>query len=233
MVEKLKSALKIIHWSLAFKAIVAGLAWVYFPWWLSLFVILGIYFIPLFQTGQLLMPFLLALILGWVLPENIFSGLAIATQIFLILGIKDFIFINRKWAMQVLSALFLAEAGVAIYFGLDNWLFSSFVDSFLFGLLYYLVGSKLLDVSSERSGVGNKSVVVILGFVLAQIAFALYFLPVASMYKSLILILASLIFFESQNFYFSGILSKNKIISYGIFFVGLLIVIFSAVSWGL
>lgn len=233
MVEKLKSALKIIHWSLAFKAVAAGLAWVYLPWWLSLLVILGIYFIPLFQTRHLFMSFLLALILASVLPSNIFSGLVVTIQIYLILGVKDFIFINRKWAMQVLAALFLAEAGVAIYLGLDNWLLGSFVNSFLFGLVYYLVGSKLLYVSSEESKNGNKSIIVILGFVLSQIAFAVNFLPIFYIYKSLILTLAALIFFEWQNLYFDGKLSKNKVISYAVFFIGLVVVIFSTVSWGL
>lgn len=233
MAEKLKSALKIIHWSLAFKAIVAGLAWVYFPWWLSLFVLLGIYFIPLFQTRHLFLPFLMCLVLGWILPASIFSGFAIALQIYIILGIKDFIFINRNGAMQVLSALFLAEAGVSVYSGPDNWLFSALIYSVLFGLVYYLVGAKLLSVSFEDFKGKGRSVVAILSFLLIQVSFALNFLPISSMYKSLLLILGALIFFEWQNFIFSGELSKNKIISYGMFFVGLAILIFTGVSWGL
>ena len=80
MAEKLKSALKIIHWSLAFKALIAGLAWVYFPWWISVFVLLGIYFVPLFQTRHLFMPFIMSLILGWILPASFFSGILIPTS---------------------------------------------------------------------------------------------------------------------------------------------------------
>jgi hypothetical protein len=233
MAEKLKSALKIIHWSLAFKAILAGLSWIYFPWWLSVFVLLGIYFVPLFQTRHLFVPFSIAVVLGWILPANSFAGLMIALEMYILLGIKDFIFINRKGAFQILAALFLAEAGVVIYSVPDNWLIGSFMYSLLFGLVYYFSGKKLFDLSSESSKNGGKSVIAVFSFLLVQISFALNFLPISSLYKSLLLILASVIFFEWQNFLFSGDLTKNKIISYAMFFVGLTVLIFAGVSWGL
>lgn len=233
MAEKLKSALKIIHWSLAFKAILAGLSWIYFPWWLSVFVLLGIYFVPLFQTRHLFVPFSIAVVLGWILPANAFAGLIIALEMYILLGIKDFIFINRKGALQVLTALFLAEAGVVVYSSPDNWLFSSFMYSLLFGLVYYLLGKKIFEASSDNLRNGGKSVVAVFSFLLVQISFALNFLPISPLYKSLLLILASVILFEWQNFLFWGDLTKNKIISYSMFFVGLTILIFAGVSWGL
>lgn len=233
MEEKLKSALKKIHWSLAFKALISGLAWVYLPWWLSLFVLLGIYFVPLFQTKRLFLPFLMSLILGWILPENLFSGALMAFQMYLILGIKDFIFINRQGAMQVLAVLFLAESGTAVYFAPDNWLFSSLFYGVLFGLVYYFASSKVIDAYLDEQRRGEKKVLLILAFFLIQIAFALNFLPIAATYKSLLLILSSLIFFEWQKLIFSRELSKNRIISYSVFFLGLAVLVFTAVSWGL
>lgn len=232
MAEKLKSALKIIHWSLAFKAIVAGLSWIYFPWWLSLFVLMGLYFIPLFQTRHLFLPFLMALVLGWVLPSNVFMGAIIAIQMYIILGVKDFIFINRKGALQVLSALFLAEAGVAVYLSPDNWLLSSLIYAFLFGVVYYFSSIKLVDMVDEEES-AFKPVVAVFSFLLIQMAFVLNFLPIYSLYKSLLLILSAVIFFEWQNFILEKKLPKNKIISYSMFFVGLTILIFAGVSWGL
>lgn len=233
MAEKLKSALKIIHWSLAFKAIIAGLAWVYFPWWLSVFVLLGLYFIPLFQTRHLFTPFSLVLILGWILPVNIFSGLLIAVQMYMILGVKDFIFIDRKNILQILSVLFLAEAGVVVYSAPDNWLLNSFMYGLLFGLVYYLCGLKLASISEGVAKEEKKSIIAIFSFLLVQISFALSFLPIASLYKSLLLILVAIIFFEWQNLHFLGKLYKNKIILYSLFFVGLTVLVFTGVSWGL
>ena len=233
MAEKLKSALKTIHWSLVFKAFLAGLAWAYLPWWISALVLLGIYFIPIFQARNLFTPFLTAVVLGWIFPSNLLAGLVIAFQVYLILGIKDFIFINRKAAMQMLSALYLAESGIAIYLGSDNWILKSFIYGILFGLVYLSTSFKVLDIATHEGKKGDKSTIVILAFLLSQIAFGMNFLPIAPLYRSLLLILASIIFFEWQNLILFEKLSKNKIISYGIFFVGFLVLVFSGISWGL
>ncbi len=233
MAEKLKLALKKIHWSLAFKAVIAGLSWVYLPWWFSLFILLGIYFIPLFQTRNLFLPFLTTLVLGWVLPDTLFSGVLIALQMYLILGIKDFIFIDRQEASRALAVLFLAETGTAVYFQPENWLFGAFLHGLFFGLVYYFSGYKVLTVSSGGVKKGEKPVVLIFSFLLMQIAFALNFLPILTVYKSLLLILVSIIFFEWQKLIFSHELSKNRILLYGMLFLGLVVLIFSGSSWGL
>ena len=233
MEEKLKSALKRIHWSLAFKAVIAGLAWVYLPWWFSLFILLGVYFIPLFQTRNLFLPFVTTLVLGWILPDNLFSGVLIALQMYLILGIKDFIFIDRQGAMQVLAVLFLAETGTAVYFQPENWLFGAFFYGLLFGLVYYFSSYKVLDVSSRGVKAGERPIISIFSFLLVQIAFGLNFLPIPTIYKSLLLILVSIIFFEWQKLIFSQELSKNRILLYGMLFIGLTVLIFSGSSWGL
>jgi len=127
----------------------------------------------------------------------------------------------------------LAETGTAVYFQPENWLLGAFFSGVLFGLVYYFSSYKVLDVSSRGIKKGERTVVLIFSFLLMQIAFALNFLPISTIYKSLLLILVSIIFFEWQKLIFSRELSKNSILLYGMLFVGLVVLIFSGSSWGL
>lgn len=118
MAEKLKSILKRIHWSLPrksiwgliLKAAIFAVAWLILPWWLFFLVALYCYFIPLFRSGKLLVPFFCLLVLTIAQSPGFLFALVFGIIFYYILLIKDLLIINRKSAYELLvlaSSFFL------------------------------------------------------------------------------------------------------------------------------
>ena len=152
MAGKLKSISKRIHWSLVVKAGIFGAAWFSTPFPLFLLVAAWLFFVPLFDPLRLFLQFAVVLVIAAFLPETAFSALFLATLFFLLLGIKELVFINRRAAYETFLFILL----FVIFLNFFSH-FTRFVDqSALFvAFALSLLSSILLGGFVNYSGLGG------------------------------------------------------------------------------
>jgi hypothetical protein len=141
MVEKLKLVWKTPKLKLGAKALILAASFFYLPFWFSALIACLFYFYPALNTEKLLTSFFVSLFLGFV-----FSGIIpaadfwlIAASIFyLLLGVKDMTFINRKSVYTLLSASII----VATFFGV----LSGAISPWLLALLLFLLFREFFSI---------------------------------------------------------------------------------------
>ena len=139
MVEKLKSISRGIHWSLVFKALIVAAAWVMLPEWTA-WVLGGIfYFSSLFRARWMGLPLASAFILANFLGQSTLVGAGLGLIFFLILGLKELVFIDRRSASTLMIFGILIMAGLLLYGGLDAWSAWMPIKTLLFAGLFYFI----------------------------------------------------------------------------------------------
>lgn len=233
MAERLKSITKGIRWSLLLKAALAGASWIYFPEWLGVTLVLFFYFSSFFRLKHLGVPFFSALIISHLLGQDALGGIFLAASLFLILGLKELIFIDRRSAHMTLIFMILSFASFLLYENLDAWSAWFPIKSFLVAWLYFaLVRGFLLE--AEGGFPGNTILALgSLAFVLWEVATVMAFLPLDFLYHAGIVIFFMFVFFEWILEYSRGSLVKNKILLYVSLLFILVTLIFSFAKWSL
>jgi hypothetical protein len=141
MVEKLKSVWKIPKFKLGVKAFILAASFFYLPFWISALLACFFYFYPALNTGKLLTSFLVSLFLGFV-----FSGMIPAADFwltagfifYLLLGVKDMVFVNWK----PVYILLVASIIVATFFGV----LSGAISPWLLALLLFVVFKEFFSI---------------------------------------------------------------------------------------
>jgi len=233
MEGKLRSITKRIHWSLILKAVAVGASWVYLPEWLSVALAIFFYFSSFFRIRHMGVPFLSALILAHVLGQNILGGLFLAACLFLVFGLKELVFIDRRSAYAGLIFLIFFFASFLLYENLDAWNGWFPVKGLLFAWLFWaLVRGFLLEA---EEGLPERTPLALgaLSFVFWEIIMVIAFLPLDFLYQAGIAIFMAFVFFEWLVDYSRGNLAKNKILLYISLLFILVTLIFAFAKWGL
>jgi hypothetical protein len=183
MAVMLKLVINKIHWFLIFKSALLAFAWIIFPHWLFLITTALIYFFPVFRPGTMLFPLFLFFLISFILPHNFLGFLLITILLFLILGIKDLIIVNRFYAYELLG-FFIFLIFSFIFFQKFGQVFvlKSIIYSFLFVLAFYLFFKKIFNLSIANLGIEIdqkrfKIFLTVFSFFIWQIIFLLNFLP--------------------------------------------------------
>lgn len=232
MVEKLKSISKGIHWSLAFKALLVAVAWVAFPEWMA-WVLGGVfYFSSLFRARWMGLPLASAFVLAHFLGQSMPVGLGLGAIFFLILGLKELVFIDRRFVSTLMVFGILIMAGLLLYGDLDVWSPWMPIKTLLFAGLFYFLAKRFLLILEESSAKHSLALGV-MSFILWEIATIAGFLPLDYLDQSALVIMIAFILFEWFLSYIEGKLKTNKILLYVSFLFILATLIFSAAKWSL
>lgn len=116
MVERLRSIARRTHWSLLLKAFLFVLGWLLFPLWGFVFLAFVLYLFPRFQSGKFAVPALLTLGAALLVPTHLTGqevtldirlplALILGTTLYLLLGIKELVFVRRAAAYELASLL--------------------------------------------------------------------------------------------------------------------------------
>ncbi len=234
MEVRLRSISRTIPWSLTLKAVVFGAAWLWLPFWLFLLLALGLYFVPLFHPGRLWWPFAAAIFFAALLTPSLWPAVFLAGLFFLILGIKDLIFIHRAAAYQALVFLLFALAYLNFFArtgrtGAPSLLLASL------GLLLLvaLLGGSLLRYGLEEEGRSphDPLLLALLSFLLGAWALALAFLPLNFFFQSAILLLGAVSAFELVLAYRLHALSRREILLHLSVFFSFLVLALAGNTW--
>lgn len=190
MVEKLKSISRRIPWYLVLKAVSVGFIWFLtpsvLPFWFFIAVVFGLYLIPLFQPLKTGLVFLIFLGFAGFLEINPVSAILLSAIFFLILGIKDYVLINRARAFELLVFLYIAVSSLQFF----SWFSGPFIPGLLLwdlagAVIFYILATQAVSLVRETSSKDSeeemkpelRSVPAILAVVLWQLTWALLFLP--------------------------------------------------------
>jgi len=241
MAARLKSISRQIHWSLLLKAAVFALAWFWLPFWLFFFVALYLYFVPLFQSRKLAVPFFVLLILSYAQPPSALFALVFGAIFYAIFLIKDLLVIDRRSAYEllVLALSFLLLRGFYMKFdeGIEGW---ALWYAFLAAAALALLVRSFLDALSGEGPVEahfrrrEEHMAGWFSFLLlAQTLIAGLFLPLDFIYQSALVFLVVVLLVELLQEHFSTGLSRTKILTTAMTVFTLFVVVLGSARWGL
>lgn len=246
MATKLRSILRQIPWSLLVKAFLFALGWVVLPFWLFVVLAFGLYFFPFFNVRPLFFPFLYAVFLAGVAPLSFWLAMILGASLFLILGIKEYLFIHRDAAYEVLILILLFASFVTLFARFPSWehtvlllaLFLVCLTFFFFvnGFLHYVLKREDPEAYRLPGSSSTMQLTILVGvatFLLWQISLGIIFLPISSFFQSALAFFTAVVFVELLLGYFRNALDRKVIyMNFALFFL-LAVFIFASNEWGL
>ncbi len=231
---------------LALKSVVLGILFFFAlatgKWFfITIFVLLGcyFYFVPNVNSRQFLASFLIILLFPAFLRQFLDSGwfltisLAYSAIFFVLLGLKNLIFINRRPIYCFLNGI-LVFTIFSLFFWSDKtgaFFFAKYVLVFFVSLFLF---KEFLNVSSEsHSAQKNNLFAWSVSFLVLQIVWALSFLPINFLNAGALTLLIVLIFQDFILGRISGSMDRKLILRNITIFIALTLAIFGASSWSL
>jgi hypothetical protein len=248
MAARLKSILKQTHWSLLLRAAVFALAWYLFTggwFWLFALVALCIYFVPPFQAGRLLWPFVALMILAFIESPNLPFLIIFTALFYYLLLIKDLLLIDRKSAYEILifalSFLLIRDFYRAFEGGVSGWgIWYAFLLAVLLGIMAsrfmkaFSVGNPDDPDSANRTKHPIRRIAAWLTFLIAwQFLILGLFLPLDFVYQSAIIFLVLAIVIDFASGEYLGDMTRSKIFATSIAVFSFLVIILASARWGL
>ena len=235
MGAKLKSISGRIPWFLLTRVFIFGASWLVLPRWLFFVVALYFYFSPLFEPLKLSIPFSCLLVAAFLVPRGLHAAFALSIVFFLILGIKDYFFIHRSAAYEILIfCLFLG-----LFFGISVHLEEQpRIFSFLFlggtMIAYGLLTKNFLAYSQSAFPSGHENMLVgIISLLLWQVGWAVLILPLSVFSEAAFLFLFASLLVQWAYDYAHKSLHARKIILQAVIIVAFTVLVFAATEWNL
>jgi hypothetical protein len=245
MIEKIRTATKQVHWSLALKAAIFAFSWYLLSqisWLVFLLIAAYLYFFPSFRSLKLLFPFAVLLVLVLISPVSLWLTLVFGLAFFLILGTKELILVDRRTAFQSISLIILFVSFLNFFSRFDAWEGRGPV--FLWALIpaaLFLVLMRqdlkqetlpMADNASPKPPFGTMPVLCVFSFALWQISLAMLFLPLTFLSQTALLFCAAASLFEIIPAYVEGHLTKRHFMTVSSIFMVAVTVILVSAQWG-
>jgi hypothetical protein len=237
MVEKLRSTSKRIHWFLVLRALIFGLAWAWFPFWLFIPVALYLYFVPLFQARKLLGPFVVLLLLTYLQAPGILFAAIFAALFYVLLLIKDLLLIDRRSTYELLAltlSFFMLRAFYAMSH--DGVAVVSVWYAFLVAAVLTLLMRSFLRFFREEFPHDERALMAAtwLSFLLfVQLIIAGLFLPLDFIYQAVLVFIPAILLMDLVPAHFFGDLTRTKLLTTASAVFVLFAVVLSSARWGL
>lgn len=238
---KFESISNRIHWSLALKAALVGVAWYAFSFPFFALLVVALYLVPLFDPLKFIAPFLAMLVLGAVLPPYFLFSLFFACAFYFILGIKDLILVQRSTAYEALILLFLLGFSFSFFFhfqagasGVALVFVALGVASIALLVQRFFTYHEKEGQRSAHFGQGEKRIASFLyAFFLGECALAVLLIPMNSTLRTALLFLAGMVGFEVLTEHVLHELTWQRAFAYLTLLFVFTILMLTANQWGL
>lgn len=149
LVEKIKRAVSLR--GLPLRAVIFGLGWFLLPFWLFVLLALCLYLVPFFGVKRFFLPFLAIIFFAAIEPRNFLFAIVFAGVFYMILGVKELVFIERKSAYEALTLLVEFFAFIKFFPYFDSWSgYWPFMCSLLLGFFVFLLSMGFLNYGGEN-----------------------------------------------------------------------------------
>jgi hypothetical protein len=163
------------------------------PWWAFLAIALYCYLVPFFRPLSLAPAFSIFIFMTLAAPVGLFWAIYAGATMALILGIKDFVIVNRKISYQLLMFLMSFAGCLLLFSKFSAW---SVPASFLsLATLSFLWFWMLRSDPERRDSRALPSAIA--AFMLFEVGAAMFFLPISFFAQAAMLFLASALLFEA------------------------------------
>lgn len=230
---------------LILKSLIMVACWSLLPFWVFVLVALGFYFIPFFRPLSLGLAFLVFLWFSATLPFSWLAAIALGVAFYLILGIKDLIFIHRGQAFEFL--LYILVLLFAFEFFSTGWRIGASIfglSEAIASLVFIVIGfflvrqamragrtDPLIEASAQTPEFRLFPAVIIL--ILWQLLWAFLFVPLNQYFQALFLFLSTVILVGMGRDYARRVLTPRRIlIHFSIFFV-FMVVMLALTKWSI
>jgi hypothetical protein len=205
-------------------------AWAALPEWVA-WVLGGVfYFSSLFMARHMGFPLAAAFLLAHFLGQSPIVALGLGALFFIILGLKELVFIDRRLASTIMVFGLLIMAGFLLYGGEDPWSPWLPLKALIFAGIFWTLSKRFLLIVEEPNP-KHPLALGAMSFILWEVALVVGFLPLDFLYQSSIAIFSALILFEWFLAYIEDRLTTNKILLYVSFLSILVTLIFTAANW--
>ncbi|OGZ52733.1 MAG: hypothetical protein A3B25_00870 [Candidatus Ryanbacteria bacterium RIFCSPLOWO2_01_FULL_48_26] len=238
MAEKLKSILKQIPWSLALRAFVFGASWLLLPFWAFLLLSLYFYLFPFFQPVRFAVHFAILIFFMAAASLGFVAAVFFSIVFYLLLGLKDFRFTDRRSAYETFLILFVFMFASRFYFFFETRQgISPLFYVLFFGIIFFFLSRGLFGYSatSFELVLKNRSQVsrFILAVLLCQLMLGIAVLPLDFLYQTSFFFLSAVVLIESVFDYLYGVLTSRRLLAnFSIFFV-FVVIILGFAPWSL
>jgi hypothetical protein len=228
--------------------------------WFSV-VAVFLYLIPRFQSVRYAPAFLVLVLLSLLIPQTLWAVFLLSLSFFILLGIKEMVFVRRMIAYQCLSYIALFLALLIFFFHFGAWggdqVSSHFVfilallPALCYGVLLYGVVRELKNRQGSAEGLSSapralsrdtetnlkKSlmpdsyVTLLSAFIFWQLTLAALFLPLDFLRQTGVAFLAGVVFIEIIPSYIAKSLNVRSVLILALVFLALLFFILVSASW--
>lgn len=208
------------------------------PFWL--FVILALYFylIPFFGIKKFALPFSAIIFFAAIEPKNALFAVIFAGAFYLIFGVKDLIFIERKPAYETLAMLLAFFAFIDFFSHFDSWDgWWTFLCVFIAGIFIFLVTRGFFNYGVESDIFAREKFrqgwvfAAIVGLVSAETMIVGLFLPLNYLYQSALAFLATALATEFSSEYLEGKLVRRTMLANLSIFLAFAVIILGSANW--
>ncbi len=237
METKLKSVLRNPQLRLGFKSAVFGALLLFAHPLVFLAGGAFLYLKPIFRTFEMIGPFILLTGISLLLAKTtvggyyfFLSGVYSAVIFYLILGVKDLIFVRRADWHRVLN-LALAYGAFLLFFYYSQEFFLAKILTLFFVTLFLL---RIFSAIGGSAFGGKKRLVYwLLAFLILEAVWAVSFLPIGFVNSAGIVALVYFTLTDLSLRYLENKLTRRKILTDATIFVLLLLAIFAFSRWSL
>lgn len=210
----------------------------FFPILLFLSVSFYFYWRPVFSSSQFFGSFLILLIVSflavkflWLDIAGIASILGLAALFYMLLGIKNLIFVNRSALYYLLISILLFLA-FFFFFMADKSQF--FLIKYLsVGLAAFFLSREFLFFFVQDFSKRRALITAGFSFLTIQSLWAISLLPIGFLNSAALALFAALILLDFTVNHFNGVLTRRIILRNATSWIVLSVIIFAASKWGL
>ncbi len=201
-------------------------------------IALYFYLFPLFQPVRFVVHFAILIFFMAVTSLGFVAAIFFSLVFYLLIGLKDFRFIDRRSAYKTLLFLFVFMFAVRFYFFFDisQESFSIFYVLF-FGAVFFFLSRGFWGNSTASSDLVLKDRLrasrFVLAVLLSQLILLVAVLPLNFLYQTAIFFLSAVVLVESVFDYLCGTLTSRRLFANFSIFLVFVVIILGSVPWSL
>lgn len=237
MEAKFASTLRKIPWSLAGKAALFAAAWAMLPWGFFALTALALYFYPLFRPRATAAPFAILMALTVLSPPGLLAAFYFGAIFFLILGIKDFVFVRRDAAYEILAMSLFTLAALQYFARASAYPLAMRSLLAVVPTASFFILEQCQCTQPPRLPRGDRGQRLLVfgtsSMLLLEILIAVSMIPVTPFFATALSFAAAIALFELAQMHLASILSRRTIAARALFSFSSAALILGLAEWSL
>jgi hypothetical protein len=199
------------------KGLLFGAAWYLFPAWLFILAAAYLYFVPFFQSSKFFPVFVAVMAIYGLAPASLAYALAGGILFGWLIAIRELLFIDRRFAHEVLIFALVFFLLRIVYvaqdtIGMNSFFWALFIAAMVAWMAKGFVDSCMADEAKKQKRPFAAIGIGLLGFFAWQVIMIGFVIPVDFVYQSLLAFLVTVGMFDLLSAHLLGYAARKKIL---------------------